>query len=323
MKGENREKQPPFLLIIHGELHEKQSFYNVLENRYHTTCIPILCNKRVLGSSYGWLVLVDRFTYDCCLWNPISSSIIELPILDRAHLYNRCVLSKPPTEPDCHILFNSSSTLEQSFCKIGDDEFGHHSLKQEKYDLKAIASFQNKIYGIIEDDECDYKVVTINLVGNSSLELKRMFVDDEGQPWIGPQPSPNWVTWKQSCLIESPCGGELLLVTKMYSGNYLNRFRVFRVDTDGNEIMELEDIGKQTIFISHWGTGFCCSSSGRIKSNSIYYTDEEISRDIYIYSLDDGHKTSFTPSPVVGRYVPLTYWVEHGVLDQLINNTFE
>ncbi|KAK6115050.1 hypothetical protein DH2020_007319 [Rehmannia glutinosa] len=327
MKKENgNNKQPPLLLTSHEENYEKQSFYRFLENRYRTTSIPILCNKRILASTHeGWVVLVHSSNNDCCLWNPVSMEIIELPRLDKSYLYNKCILSKPPTEPDCHILFNSACTMHQSFCKIGDDEFVHHSTEEEEIQLMAIASVQGKIYGvrkfygIIDDYDDHYTFVTINLLATSTIELKPLLLCG-GQPWTVPQPSPNWVTWNESCLIESPCGGELLLVNKMYSSSNDNDglgFRVFRVDINGMVCSELENIGEQTIFIGYYGSGFCGSSYGRIKPNSIYYTNEE-GRNLSIYCLDDWSKTSFLPSTAVGRYVTLTYWVEHELIDQLI-----
>ncbi|KAI3464672.1 hypothetical protein Pfo_021335 [Paulownia fortunei] len=299
--GEDKERQPPLLLISHGASHEKQSFYSVLENRFHTTCIPILCSKDVFASTYGWLVLVDIFLDECCLWNP--------------SLYNRCILSKLPTDPDCHILFNSSSTLEQSFCQIGDDEFVTQSFQEEDTDVRsllAIGSFQGKIYGFTNPG---YRFVTVHFVGKT-LELRPILKEDGeggGQPWHIPRLSRPWATWNQNYLIESPCGDELLLVHKMSSCNYLKDrscFRVFRVDTNRMECMELYNIGKRAIFLSHWNGGFCSSSLG-IKTNSIYYTDKAGSN-VYMYDLDDRSTTlMLPPCPAAARYQSATYWVEH------------
>ncbi|KAK6118769.1 hypothetical protein DH2020_047495 [Rehmannia glutinosa] len=245
--------------------------------------------------------------------------IIELPRLDESYLYNKCVLSKPPTEPDCHILFNSASTMEQSFCKIGDLEFVHHSLEEEEYELMAIASFQGKIYGVIDPG---YRFVTIKLVGKT-LELSPMLMND-GEPWRVPERLPKSVEWHENDLVESPCGGELMLVIKTFSKSYIKdgaEFRIFRVDINGMECVELDNIGEQTIFIGYNGRGFCSSSLRKgIKPNSIYYTDEE-GRDLYIYDLRFGAKDSLLPCPIAGRYRSANYWVElrDDVLYQLID----
>ncbi|KAK6118763.1 hypothetical protein DH2020_047489 [Rehmannia glutinosa] len=241
---------------------------------------------------------------------------IQLPSLDESHLYNMCILSKPPTEPDCYILFNCIS--DQSFCKIGDDEFVKHSLEEEdEYHLLAIASFQGKIYGIMKPS---YNFVTIHLVGKT-LELMPILMEDGGQPWKVPLPDRSWFTWHEDCLIECGTTGELLSVVKMYSGSYLKdgvEFRVFRVDINGMECLEVDNIGDQTIFISYRGTGFCSDFSGT-KPNSIYYTDKK-GRDVYIYDLDDGSTTPWLPCPASGRYVSVNYWVDlHHIFDQPSN----
>ncbi|KAK6132269.1 hypothetical protein DH2020_033969 [Rehmannia glutinosa] len=316
-------EQPPVLLTTHRKL-EMHYFYSFTENRYHATFIPLLLDKRVLASTHGWLVLVDYFDGDCCLWNPSSTEIIELPRLQiKPYLYNRCVLSKPPTEPDCHILFNAH-TLEQYFCKIGDDEFAHHSLREEKYRLVTIASFQGKIYGVIDDciNYNSYKFVSINLIG-TSLELIPMF-EINGQHWTVPQPSPkpNWISWMEGYLIESPCGGEgeLWLVIQSFKERYFKNcdFRVFRVDINGTRCIEIENMGDKTIFIGYNGSGFCCSSSAT-NPNSIYYTNKEGSI-VYIYDLEERNTYTMLACPPLSRSRSTNYWVDlQDVLHQLID----
>ncbi|KAL6506597.1 hypothetical protein OROHE_022429 [Orobanche hederae] len=142
MNKEKNKKLPPLLLTSHGKLSEKQSFYSLTANRYEIKCLPILGFTSVLGSAYGWLVLVEHLEDDCFLLNPTSMETIQLPNLEDPHLYNRCILSKPPTEPDCLVVFHHSLTYE--FVKVtleaGEEE--------ECYKLIAIATFRGEIYGI-------------------------------------------------------------------------------------------------------------------------------------------------------------------------------
>ncbi|KAI3467522.1 hypothetical protein Pfo_024185 [Paulownia fortunei] len=316
LKGANIERHPPWLLISHGQQHEKQCFYSIPENRFHATSIPELCDKYVLGCAYGWLVLVDTDTDDCCLWNPVSMEKIELPQLEYSSMYNRCVLSKPPTEPDCHILFNSSSASHRAFCQVGDDEFVIQLSVDEEIYLLAAASFQGKIYGFTLPG---YRFVSVHFV-DKTLELRPILKGEGegegGQPWHIPSPSRTWVTMLDNYLIESPCG-ELLLVHKMYLCSFLYDgldFRVFRVDTNQKECMELCDIGKRAIFLSHCGGGFCSSSAG-IKPNSIYYTVPD-SRNLYVYDLNDRSTTPLLPCPAARRSQSVSCWVEYQVFQK-------
>ncbi|KAI3467524.1 hypothetical protein Pfo_024187 [Paulownia fortunei] len=292
LKGANIERRPPWLLISHGQQHEKQCFYSISENRFHATSIPELCDKYVLGCAYGWLVLVDTDTDDCCLWNPVSMEKIELPQLEYSSMYNRCVLSKPPTEPDCHILFNSSSASHRAFCQVGDDEFVIQLSVDEEIYLLAAASFQGKIYGFTLPG---YRFVTVHFV-DKTLEL-RPILKGEGE---GEGEEDSLGTF----LVHHEHGF-------LYDGL---DFRVFRVDTNQKECMELCDIGKRAIFLSHCGGGFCSSSAG-IKPNSIYYTVPD-SRNLYVYDLNDRSTTPLLPCPAARRSQSVSCWVEYQVFQK-------
>ncbi|KAL6506598.1 hypothetical protein OROHE_022430 [Orobanche hederae] len=110
----------------------------------------------------------------------------------------------------------------------------------------------------------------------------------------------------------SPCASELLLVTKMCSVNYLDddvEFRVFRVDVDRMECVELDNIDGLTIFVGYYGNGFCCYSVMGTQSNSIYYTNEK-GRDMYVFDLDDRSTIGLMPCPVAGRNVSVNFWID-------------
>ncbi|KAG8364308.1 hypothetical protein BUALT_Bualt19G0115200 [Buddleja alternifolia] len=294
---------PPWLLVSHGKQYSKQIFYSVFDKRFHTRRVPDLRDKWVLASTYGWLATMDRDTADCCLWNPASMEKIDLPFLFRPFTYKRCFLSKPPNEPGCHVLFISLDFSRRAFCQVGDEEFVLQSSQNGDISLCAVVSFQGKIYGLADPD---YRIVTVHFVGKT-LELRPIFTEDGGQPLHICRPSRPWMSYYDNYLIESPCG-ELLAVHKMFHNNY--DFRVFRVDTNRKECIELENIDNQAIFLSFMGTSFCCSSTGGIKSNSIYYTIPK-SRNLHIYDLDDRSTTFLLPCHSVKRAQTSTHWIEH------------
>ncbi|KAL3632015.1 hypothetical protein CASFOL_024999 [Castilleja foliolosa] len=302
----------PLLLTSHGYENNKQSLYSLIDNRYKTISHPVLEGKRILGSDYGWLVLVDRspFSDDCCLWNPESTDKIQLPRLDQAWVYSRCVLSKPPIDPDCLVVFKSYCNFELSVCRISDDEFVKVSLRDEIFrPLVAISSFKGDIYGIFKDDAF-YELVIVNLVGKT-VEFKPLLINGERRLEV-PELWRGWIKSHQNYLIESPVGvgvGVFFLVIKMTSDNGVE-FKVFRLDVNELVSMEIENLDGHTIFIGSFGDGFCCPSSGTgIKSNSIYYTNIS-GRVMCVYDLDDRSTTLLLPCPVAGRYKSTNYWVD-------------
>ncbi|KAL3641169.1 hypothetical protein CASFOL_016137 [Castilleja foliolosa] len=301
---ENRKRELPFLLtqiIQNREINAKQSICRPMESRSQTIFFPDLVKKVVLASSHGWLVLACYFSNheECCLWNPGSKATIKLPNINYWYCFNKCVLSKAPTEPDCHILFYSTHRFRYgniSFCKIGDDEY-----VDERHRLVAAASFQGKIYGITNPG---YKFVIIDFVGGK-MEFRPILMLDREQPFKAPVVKRNWVMRYEIELINSPSDDELLLVTRdtTYNEYFLNdylEYRVFRVDIKRMKCIEVDDIGDHAILIGYNGNGFCCSSSvaNTFKPNSIYYAPH-YGTFFDVYDLDEKSTTSCLPPGVV------------------------
>ncbi|EYU46024.1 hypothetical protein MIMGU_mgv1a022619mg [Erythranthe guttata] len=179
---ENGARGTPLLTVTHGDSLEKHSIYDASEKLFRNLNIPMLSGKKILGSSYGWLILVepidseDDYDSNCCLFNLITNDIIGLPNLIDWIDYDRCILTKPPTEPDCYILFNG---LEQSFCRIGDKEYVTRTVEQQYEEEKTngrpgyehlftIGCFQGQIYGYMDPD----KFVAIDFVGILSSSVR-------------------------------------------------------------------------------------------------------------------------------------------------------
>ncbi|KAL3641170.1 hypothetical protein CASFOL_016138 [Castilleja foliolosa] len=307
---ENRKRKLPFLLTLQRGTNAKQSFCRPLESRSQTIYFPDLVDNVILASNYGWLVLVGCFLNDheCCLWNPGSKAMIKLPNINRFYLFNKCVLSKPPTEPDCHILFYSPRFCWQSYCKIGDVKY-----VEEKFQLIATASFQGKIYGFMNPG---YKFVTIEFVGGT-MEFRPLLILDQEQPLKAPVIKRNWVVWHEIELMESPFVDELLLVIKDFTHHNYNyyatdssEYRVFRVDINRMKCIEVDDIGDHVILISKYGDEICCSSSvtDTFKPNSIYHT--EYGAYVYVYDLDDKSMTSWLPPDVAKIDLSNNFWLD-------------
>ncbi|KAL3643203.1 hypothetical protein CASFOL_014018 [Castilleja foliolosa] len=301
-KNRRMRRRPPLLMTIHKE----QTIYRPVDGKSHNIFFPILARKQVIASTYGWLVLVDPYKLDCRLWQPVSKNRIKLPKLHNFHYYRKCVLSKNPTEPDCHILFISDDLLLQAFCKIGDAEFVCPTQGKEVERLIAIASFRGKIYGVTSPD---YKFVTIEFVGRT-MEFRPILINGE-KPLKAPVLKRNWVVKHENDLIRSHSGNELLLVTKNFTQGSIrdsSEIRVFRFNINRMECIEVYDIGDKVILIGQYGPGFCCSSIGTtFKPNSIYYTLEFHSC-VYVYDLNDKSATAWLPHDIRFKYYN-HFWV--------------
>ncbi|XP_012853108.1 PREDICTED: uncharacterized protein LOC105972679 [Erythranthe guttata] len=310
-KQGNNKGEAPLLLISQGDKFQKHIIYSLLHSEFRNlstmTTRKILSDKKVLGSSssYGWLGLVQPLGHDCdcCLFNPVSKDKIDLPKkLDNGYFYNKLIMTKPPTEPDCYIIF-SSERDGLSFCRIGDEEYvtvEEHEIGFDEEDgfmgyLMAIVCFRGKIYGFIEPD----KFVTINFV-DKSLEYERpvtLMNEDGTQPWFIPRAFRGRINsiW----LIKSCSTDELLLVLKTYpclTVKDSSEFRVFSVDTNAMTCMEVENIGNRSIFVTLDDGGYCCPTPIGIKPNSIYYTNIR-DRNYNVFDLEDRSKTSM---PILG-----------------------
>ncbi|KAL3641239.1 hypothetical protein CASFOL_016207 [Castilleja foliolosa] len=305
---ENRQSQPPLLLTIHYTPHGKRTIYRPLDGETHTMPTSFLVNKYVLASTHGWLVLVDKIIGDCFLLNPRSNDMIKLPRLQSFYSYRKCVLSKPPTEPDCHILFTSDDLCQQAFCKIGDVEFVYQPQTEEVDQLIGIASSRGKIYGIILPD---FEFVTIEFVGRT-IEFRPILINGE-QTLKAPVINKNWIVWNESELINSHTVNELLFVVKECTQDSIrdgSEFSVFRVNINRMECIEVDDIGDQVILIGQYGPGFCCSSVGTtFNPNSIYYI-VEFNSCVYVYDLDDKSTTSWVPHDVDLDRLFNHFWVD-------------
>lgn len=306
MEEKGEKQAAPLLLLQYGPLLDrKQCVCNVLEKGWDRIMIPMLCDQFVLPCNYGWLVLLNPYTNTCNLWNPESRQLIRLPELQKSYLYSNCVLSKPPTEPGCHILFNSASPSKQAFCRIGDDEFMEMSTHDnDDVDcIETLTSFRGEIYAVVG---FKLRLMIISFVGKT-LQFRPIL--KSGQPWNIFQSLQPCSTDEVYYLIDDD--DKMLLVCRMCPAFYLRQFcdfRVFQIDISGLECVELVDIGKRAIFLSNKGDAFCCSSVG-MKSNSIYYTFG--GRSVYVYNLGKRATTTLLPCPAADRVMSEASWIQH------------
>ncbi|KAI8544183.1 hypothetical protein RHMOL_Rhmol08G0276000 [Rhododendron molle] len=97
----------PWLVINHGEKRQgysTQTFVDIAQDHNDLASIPEMLNKRICTCAHGWLVLFDYTSDDCFLLNPVSMEKIMLPELPPALSFDTCILSAPPTDPECVVI---------------------------------------------------------------------------------------------------------------------------------------------------------------------------------------------------------------------------
>ncbi|GER37696.1 hypothetical protein STAS_14126 [Striga asiatica] len=316
-----RKTQVPLLMTSHTRAHDKHSIYSLSGNWSRTVSIANFSGKRVLGSNHGWLAMANPLTDECLLWNPELAKQIPLPRLRESSHYNRCVLSKPPTEPGCLAAFVGSFGFNLSVCVVGAHEFANRSLMYFKTTstMVAIGALHEQIYGVVYSMLDGYQLVTVGLVDGPTITIVPLMSADGSGLWIPPLLERRWIGLHPGYLIESPAGaGELLLVMKVFlCGYHADKendgmvFRVFRVDVERRECVELDQIDGMTVFIGSCGNGFCrrSGSGGGSKPNCIYYANKE-GRLVYVYDLGDRSTTPLLLCPDAKPRGSTNYWID-------------
>ncbi|KAH0632411.1 hypothetical protein KY290_035835 [Solanum tuberosum] len=118
--------QHPWLLICHGDVMHKQTFFSVSENRYYMKSIPELKEKTLSAYADEWLVLQSINSNDCYLWNLISNEKIQLPPLPAKCDILKCLLSAPPHDPECQVIFQIETSLDDDDTNKDEHENSDH-----------------------------------------------------------------------------------------------------------------------------------------------------------------------------------------------------
>ncbi|EOY10059.1 Uncharacterized protein TCM_025447 [Theobroma cacao] len=281
----------PWLVISHGKYNQRQTFFSVSQHRYYTKIIPEMRNKLICGSSFGWLVLVDRVSPNCFLLNLSSMETIQLPPLNFKLAIG--ILTAPPSDPNCRILLIDGNH-DFIFCSPGDSEFSKQKVEDFLYSMTTLGG---KIYCLTLPE---YSLLTMEFEGSSLRFTKLNTIRNESNIFH--------IEDNRSYLIEF--FGEMLLVCKylsLKSFEWTHDIGVFKFDFCGREWVEVKSIGDNAIFLTDDFYGTCYPVVDSITRNSIYYTYSE-DKNLYVYDLEDQSITTHLPCPIVSRPCSLHYW---------------
>ncbi|KAF3336674.1 F-box protein [Carex littledalei] len=126
--------------------------------------MPEATNKRVCGSSWGWLVLEGTNVREVSLLNPLTRCAIQLPSvdtftrrlncegepdvpLDGFSYIHKAILSMNPaiSEQDCIIMAIVGKMRKLSYCRIGDKKWTN--VEGCLPGLRDIIYYEGKFYG--------------------------------------------------------------------------------------------------------------------------------------------------------------------------------
>ncbi|KAI8544168.1 hypothetical protein RHMOL_Rhmol08G0275000 [Rhododendron molle] len=293
----------PWLVFNHGEKegYSTQTIVNIAQARYDVASIPEMRNKIICTSSHGWLVLWDFISSDCSLLNPVSMENIALPPLPPALSFMTCILSSPPTDPECVLIFFKNESPSVFFLRLGESKWTAQDLTSAEEKFKHSTVCGGKIHGLnFRGDLLTAKVVGSNLVVTRLVDEK-----------LPNGPIPELMQCRE-ILVES-CG-ELFRVAKHYylGGSGKTRdIEIHKMDFSRLEWTKVENLGNRAFFLSGSTCNFSCSAtaeSGRVKQNCIYFTEPE-DRDLYVFDIENYSISFSTPCPIKSNWLKPAVWV--------------
>nr|GEV66686.1 hypothetical protein [Tanacetum cinerariifolium] len=248
-------------------------------------------------SSCGWLLTVGvGEDFASQLINPLSREIINLPKTDTfpstippddwQHVISKVVLLMESKL----VLVLSGGCRRLGFCHIGDDKWT--SVEDSLHEINHDITFYNgKVYSF------DYSknIRACNLKGKDPA----VFVDVAHMP---EDVYDQDVKFAYIVGLDDGKRKQLLIILKegiYYEGGGpetpTKSFQVLAYDLESGKWSKVEDLGTKTLFVGYNASFWMEDTTGVIKGNCIYYTDDVFGdddfrggRDMGIYHLSDG-----------------------------------
>ncbi|CAA0816883.1 Unknown protein [Striga hermonthica] len=311
----------PRLLVSHGPCLENHALYNISKNQHVDLDIPELVSKEVFFTSYGnWVVLIDIIIdplcpvqkCGCCVLNITSGEKIR--ILHQWHgRFFECILSGPPTEPDCHLIFLPMPRTDYLYyCRLDDGHFinargnfGYNN--NRRITASTAASFGGKTY--LWKGDSLFELVFRGDRRLDFVPLVRVAAVDELFTW------PVKADRVEDFIVSAEYGEGFPLRASFqrYSDLFENvaYFRVFRITMgNGNKecVEELTSIGNRALFLGKHGSTACRADvSSGVRRNSIYYY--WFDQGLYVYDFEERSTTPLRPCPPVKSGIFSLCWV--------------
>ncbi|KAJ4738980.1 F-box protein SKIP23 [Rhynchospora pubera] len=289
-------EQLPWLMMREDASTKKRKFYSLTEKRHYYIDIPELHNQCWIGSSFGWLFIVDR-KFIPRLFNPFTRECYELPLLPKfeeemlqKRLVKVVLFHDPSKKSDFTVLFLYRINLTKMAVWLpGENRW------------RCIPCM-------------DHVADAIFFRGNFYLACSSdLFIISD----VGSNPTMKLVMPLLLSGIEYLVDfmGELLLVERHLIINLgesrhhfhvvTERFAVHKLNLEEKKSFEYKDFGDYAIFL---GTSCPLVVNSQLypgcKRNSIYFTDLRIKLYPELYGCDDIGVYDFARDAVEPFYPP-------------------
>ncbi|KAJ3700154.1 hypothetical protein LUZ61_003859 [Rhynchospora tenuis] len=286
-------QQLPWLMMGEDILTKKRKFYNLTEKRHYYIDIPEIHNQHWIGSSFGWLFIIDRelvprlvnpFTRECYVLPPFPR--FEEQILRKRFI--KAILSLDPSKT-CDftmLVLYSTNFVQVAFWRPGESSW--RCVPGKHFIVDAIF-FRGNFYFA----GCKNLCMLSDLESNPTMELV-MPLFNSGIRYL--------VDFM----------GELLLVERhitflgdKYDPHVVTeRFTVDKLNLEGRSSSECKEIGDYAIFLGARCSGYAVDSQlfPGCKRNSIYFTDMMFKVNPDVYGCDDLGIYDFTTDTIEPYY---------------------
>ncbi|XP_058078795.1 uncharacterized protein LOC131227105 isoform X1 [Magnolia sinica] len=286
----------PWLVFSHGKRERTKTFFNVSEGNYYVRNIPEMRRSECFASCYGWLVMLNKTSDDLFLLNSVSLQKIQLPCLSESYSFNLCVLSSPPTDPDCVILCIVFSTDFFIYCHPGDDKW----IKLKYRIPKKEASFRQLV-------SCNGKLYTYGFGKLGIIDVNA----DHPVTWLEELKEPEWprlVVGTRDTLVESH--GDIFLVRQgvLPLVPRVPRVEVCKMDFDRMAWVKVDTLGDRVLFLGRDYSISCSASDSGLKRDCIYFMKPG-DTNLYVFHLDRGTISAKVPCPNVRSPWFEPFWV--------------
>ncbi|BFG28432.1 hypothetical protein CerSpe_147060 [Prunus speciosa] len=333
-------KQLPMLMVPSKDnRHERRGLYSVTQGKTCSFELHVPYNKRLCGSSHGWLACVDE-NLEVTLLNPFTKSTICLPPFKEvpqsihkqayrcAHYIKKVVLSVDPSlfpnDYEAVALFDCIGT-RVSHIKSGDHGWTHiDQTVRFYYGMNQVIGFDDVIY---------YRGQFLAASREGGVFAINVSRDPTYKPHVSIIVPMVQGIDDQAYLVESS-RGDLLLVRKFQSLNYVEcftdtlSFKVFKLFSDCGDkiesewIEEIDSIGNDAFFLGGNNHSMCVSALDfpGCHPNSIYFCIDNWVGDAYdevqeplgmaVFNLDNRKfGTNYNCSSPSQKYMPPSIWI--------------
>ncbi|KAG8369756.1 hypothetical protein BUALT_Bualt14G0046800 [Buddleja alternifolia] len=267
---------------------------------------------RFVGSSHGWLIVMDKNTNILFLLNPFSETLIHLPTKNTPSTIVKAILSANPSSHKNYTVIliyeHGYSNMKLAFCRHGDEEWTYLEGEATYYDVVCTDLNNNILFALgpgplVEAWDLDIPVPKkITLIQDSCPKTLYIgeFVRYDGE-----------VVYEGDTLTDY-ASEPLVCPYKTVD------FKVYKLDLDNKNWIEVECLGDFAMFLGGNQSMMLSTTIHReLKRNVIYFTDDYWDRmnedynyggpDMGIYDMEE--ESIMECEEQLQRIVPPPFWI--------------